>query len=108
MMEKYQVKQCSVLNQSLLVDTETGDSNLSLHFSLQMLTARAKNICKATNEYDKLKAKADVCDELVEALENYGQHHDWCNSNGTGKTDYTCSCGYHNALAIIAKVKGIE
>ncbi len=42
-------------------------------------------------------------DALRTAFKLYGQHHDWCNSKGTGRTrtkgalDYTCSCGFDAA-----------
>ncbi len=63
----------------------------------------SKTITK--NEYDKLKAKADVCDELAKILERFVEY--FCSDkalfpNGTLKN--LCE----DAEEALAKVKGIE
>ncbi len=56
-----------------------------------------KAVLKAIN-YDSLKAKADVCDELVEALEKYATHLHSCSFS-------PCTCGLDD---IYAKAERIE
>ena len=46
-------------------------------------------------EFNLLKIKLNKANE---ALNNYGEHHSWCNSQGVGKRNYTCTCGFYEAL----------
>ena len=93
--------------------------------------ANAQRLVKCWNEYDKeveranlaeaalvkfeqlaaeeiagfnaLKAKADVCDELVEALKIHGEHSDKCYKNLT--IGGFCDCGLEQALAKAERIE---
>lgn len=51
---------------------------------------------KAKEEIEQLQVENK---QLKEAFKKYGKHHDWCVATaGTGKMDYTCSCGFAEAI----------
>ena len=59
----------------------------------------AQRFIKRWNEYDSLKAKADVCDELVEALKKYAGHLPACECMWKTLQSRKCTCGFEQALA---------
>ena len=78
---------------------ELFDENIKLQAkvtALNELVNKAAETFKSDNLL-MINLQADL-KRKTEALENYGQHHSWCNSQGTGKQDYTCSCGLRKAL----------
>ncbi len=58
-----------------------------------------RRLVKCWNEYDSLKAKADVCDELVEALKKYAGHLPACECMWKTLQSRKCTCGFEQALA---------
>ena len=69
------------------------------------VNANAQRLVKCWNEYDSLKAKADVCDELVEALKKYAGHLPACECMWKTLQSRKCTCGFEQTLA---KAKRIE
>ena len=102
-------------------------------FGIHDETANAQRLVKCWNEYDKeveranlaeaalvkfehlaaeeiagfnaLKAKADVCDELVKALKKYARHLPACECMWKTLQSRKCTCGFEQALAKFERIE---
>ena len=98
---KGKLEQCDYTQRELWIGADYHIA--TVHGNQTFREANAQRLVKCWNEYGSLKAKADVCDELVEALKIHGEHSDKCYKNLT--IGGFCDCGLEQALAKAERIE---
>jgi hypothetical protein len=79
-----------------LVRARRGNEVLITHWCATHLRPKPCALCSMEQNYANLQEKYV---EMRSFLENYGQHHGWCDSRGQSKSFRQCNCGLAAALA---------